>query len=135
MIIVFDGVCNLCNGFVQFVIKRDKKRLFKFASLQSVYGQGLMQHFKLNPQVFDTVLLYDGQKVLTRSDVALAVLTRLGGIWKLFFVCKALPRPVRDGFYNIIAKRRYKLFGKRETCMVPTPELKDRFVDEKEFSA
>lgn len=135
MVIVFDGVCNLCNGFVQFVIMRDKKKLFKFASLQSVYGQSLMKHFNLNPQVFDTVLLYDGEKVLTRSDAALAVLNGLGGLCKLFVICKALPRPVRDFFYNFIAKRRYKLFGKRETCMVPTPELKDRFVDEKEFSA
>lgn len=133
MVIVFDGVCNLCNGFVQFVIKRDRKKLFKFASLQSVYGQGLMQHFKLNPQVFDTVLLYDGTNVFTRTDATIAILGSLGGIWKVFTLCKVLPRPIRNSLYNFIAKRRYKLFGKSETCMVPTPELRDRFVDELQF--
>ena len=134
MVILFDGVCNLCNGFVQFVIKQDRRMLFKFASLQSVYGQGALKHFNLDGKEFDTVLLYDVKKIYTRTDAALKIFNSLGGIWKVFGLCRAFPRPFRNFFYNSIAKRRYKLFGIRATCMAPAPELKERFVDEMRFA-
>lgn len=134
MVILFDGVCNMCNSFVQFVIKRDKNKLFQFASLQSEYGKGLLKHFHLDTREYDTMLLYDGQKVLTRSDAVLAVTSRLKGIWKWSSFCKMVPGFLRNGIYTMLAKRRYKLFGKRETCMVPTPELKSRFLDDTQFS-
>jgi predicted DCC family thiol-disulfide oxidoreductase YuxK len=134
MVILFDGVCNLCNGMVKFVIKRDKKHLFQFASLQSTYGRGLLEHFKLTEKGMDTILLYDGRQVLTRTDATLTILNKLGGIWKLFNVFKIVPRFIRNFVYNTIAANRYRLFGKSENCMVPTPEIKNRFIDEKVFS-
>ncbi len=134
MVILFDGVCNMCNSFVQFVIKRDKKSIFKFASLQSVYGQGLQAHFKLTEQGMDTVLLYDGMQVLTRTDASLTILSSLGGAWKMMVVFKIVPRFIRNFIYNILAKNRYKLFGKQENCLIPSPEIRERFLDETQFS-
>ena len=134
MVILFDGVCNLCNGLVIFVIKRDKKNRFQFASLQSTYGTGFLKHFQLTDKGLDTVLLYDGQHVLGRSDATIHILTTLGGIWKTAAVFIIVPRFIRNGIYNFLAKRRYKLFGKRDSCMMPTPELKAKFLDEVQFS-
>jgi len=133
MVILFDGVCNLCNGFVKFIIKRDKKGIFKFAALQSAYGKGLIEHFKIAGNGLDTVLLYDGKQVFTRSDASIKILCLLGGIWSASLVFVALPRFMRNGIYNFIAKKRYKLFGKQENCMVPTDEIKSRFLNDTRF--
>jgi len=135
MVILFDGVCNMCNGFVQFVIKRDKKNVFQFASLQSKYGKGLLEHYHFNSVQYDTVILYDGNTVCTRTDASLRILNSLGGIWKLTAVLKVVPRFMRNPIYDMLARNRYKLFGKRDTCMVPTAELKAKFLDEMMFSA
>lgn len=127
-ILLFDGVCNLCNSIVQFTIKRDPKEKFKFASLQSESGQALLKKFGLPTDDFDSFVFINGDKYFLKSSAGLHVLKELGGVWKLFFAFIIFPRPLRDFVYNIIARTRYKLFGKRDTCMVPSPHLKQRFL-------
>jgi predicted DCC family thiol-disulfide oxidoreductase YuxK len=127
-ILLFDGVCNLCNGAVQFVIKRDKNTRLKFASLQSEAGQKLLQEFNLPTDEFESFVFIDGDKIYTKSTAALKVAKDLGGFWKLFYAFVILPKPFRDFAYSLIAKNRYKMFGKRDVCMIPTPELKSRFL-------
>lgn len=128
-ILLFDGVCNLCNGIVQFIIRHDPGAKFKFASLQSETGQSLLRKFGLQTDDFDTFVMVRGETYFVRSSAALRVLNELGGIWKLFYAFFILPEPLRDFFYNAIAGSRYKLFGRREHCMLPSPELKQRFLD------
>jgi predicted DCC family thiol-disulfide oxidoreductase YuxK len=128
-VILFDGVCNLCNRAVQFIIKRDKKKQFLFASLQSKAGSELLKKFNLSPNDFNSFVLADGDKVYTRSTAALRVAKRLSGGWKLLYGLMIFPRFLRNAVYNIIAKNRYKWFGKRNECMIPTPELKERFLE------
>jgi predicted DCC family thiol-disulfide oxidoreductase YuxK len=127
-ILLFDGVCNLCNSIVQFTIKRDPKEKFKFASLQSESGQALLKKFGLPTDDFDSFVFIKGDKYFLKSSAGLHVLKELGGVWKLFYVFIIFPRPLRDFVYNIIAKTRYKIFGKRDTCMVPTSRLNQRFL-------
>ncbi|MGP8217319.1 MAG: thiol-disulfide oxidoreductase DCC family protein [Bacteroidia bacterium] len=133
MVILFDGVCNLCNGFVRFVLKRDKSKIFQFASLQSEYGMGLSAHFNLPTAEFETVVLYDGKRILAESDAVIKIIWSLGGIWKSIIVCYLAPRFIRNGLYNFIAKKRYNLFGKRGQCMIPGNDVKDRFLDSTVF--
>lgn len=127
-ILLFDGVCNLCNKGVQFTIKRDKKKKFKFASLQSKSGQALLKKFNLNLTDFDSFVLIMGDKYFLKSSAGLLVLKELEGVWKLFYALIIFPKPIRDFFYGLIAKSRYRIFGKRDTCMIPTEELKERFL-------
>ncbi len=127
-ILLFDGVCNLCNSIVQFVIKRDKNHKFLYASLQSQSGQEILKEFNLPGNKFDTFILIENGKYYERSTAALKVSKELGGLWKWFYILIFIPKPIRDFFYSLIAKNRYKIFGKRETCMIPTPELKSRFL-------
>ena len=127
-IILFDGVCNLCNGLVRFIIKRDRTGKFKFASLQSEIGQQWLMRFGLAKNEFESFVLIQDDKYYLKSAAALKTLRKLGGIWKAFYVFILIPRPVRDFMYNLIAKSRYKIFGKRDVCMIPTPELKERFL-------
>jgi predicted DCC family thiol-disulfide oxidoreductase YuxK len=128
-ILLFDGVCNLCNSTVNFLIKRDKKQLFTFASLQSNAGQALLAKFSLPQQEFHSFVYVKGDQFYQRSGAVLRVLKDMGGIWKLAAVLLLLPTPLRDFIYNIIAKNRYRWFGKKNECMLPTPELKKRFLD------
>ena len=134
MVILFDGVCNLCNGFVQFVLKRDKKKTFQFASLQSKYGTWLSAHINLPIAKPETIVLFDGQKILTESDAVIKIVTSLSGIWKISIVLTIVPRFMRNWFYRLIARNRYKIFGKRDQCMVPSENTKDRFLDEASFT-
>ncbi len=127
-ILLFDGVCNLCNSIVQFTIKRDPTAKFKFASLQSANGQKLLKQFGLSTNDFDSFVYIKCDKYYLKSSAALHVLKELGGIWKLFYVFIIIPKFIRDFFYNIIAKTRYKIFGKLDSCMVPAPELRQRFL-------
>ncbi len=127
-ILLFDGVCNLCNHTVQFVIKRDAKAQFRFASLQSDYGQTLLKKVGLPIDNFDSFVLILGNKYYLRSSAGLHVLRTLGGVWKLFYALIIFPRPLRDFVYDLVAHSRYKFFGRRDTCMVPTPEQKERFL-------
>ena len=127
-ILLFDGVCNLCNSFVQFTIRRDSKNKFKFASLQSESGQALLKKFGLPTDDFDSFVFISGDKYFLRSSAALQVLKELGGVWNLFYSLKIFPRPLRDFIYNLIAKTRYRIFGKRENCMVPTEDIQEKFL-------
>jgi predicted DCC family thiol-disulfide oxidoreductase YuxK len=128
-VILYDGVCNLCNGIVQFVIKRDKKQLFKFASLQSAFGEAVLQKHHLSGTGFNSFILLQNGKVYTKSTGALMVAGQLSGAWSLLGLFRIIPSFIRDRFYDIIAKNRYKWFGKEDTCTVPSPELKIRFFD------
>jgi predicted DCC family thiol-disulfide oxidoreductase YuxK len=127
-ILLFDGVCNLCNGFVQFVIRRDPRAIFRYTSLQSEQGQALLAQLGFNTAEFDTVILIHKDKVYTHSDVALQIVRRLGGFWPALYVLRFIPKALRDGLYNWVARNRYRWFGKKDQCMVPTPELKSRFL-------
>lgn len=128
-ILLFDGVCNLCIGMVQFLIKRDRDSKFRFGSLQSETGQSILIKHNLIKGDLDTFVYLTDGKYFLKSTAALRVLRDLGGIWKLFYVFIIIPVPIRDLFYSLIAKVRYRIFGKRIVCMVPTPEIKDRFLD------
>ncbi len=127
-IILFDGVCDLCNGFVQFVIQRDPEGKFKFGALQSPEAQELLKDVDLDPADLDTVVYIRGGRIYTRSGAALRILSDLGGIWSFFALKLVIPPAVRDLVYRLIAKRRYALFGKKDQCMIPTPELQERFI-------
>lgn len=128
-VILFDGVCNLCNGAVQFVLKRDTKHVFRFASLQSAYGQQQLIRFGLNPNSLHSIILIRGAYFFQQSDAALEIARQLTYGWPLLYSFKILPRFIRDGVYNWIANNRYRFFGKREACWIPTPELKERFLE------
>ena len=127
-IILFDGVCNLCSGSVQFILKRDKDKKFLFASLQSNYGQNFLKQFNLPTNTFNSFILYQDGKILTRSTAALKMFQQLKG-WSWVKIFWAAPKFIRDAVYNLIAKNRYKWFGKKDECWLPTPELKARFLD------
>lgn len=128
-ILLFDGVCNLCNGSVLWVIRHDTNGKFRFTSLQSETGQQLLEEAGLPAREMDTVVLHDQGGFFTRSDAALGVLQRLGGVWSWVSILRIIPRPVRDRIYNWIARNRYRWFGKKDSCMIPTPELRSRFLD------
>lgn len=128
-VVLFDGVCNLCNRSVQFIIRRDKKKQFLFASLQGKTGQEVLKKFDLPANDFNSFIVLEGDKIYTRSTAALRMFKKLSGGWKIFYGFIILPRFMRDALYNLIAKNRYKWYGKRDECMMPTPELKERFLD------
>jgi predicted DCC family thiol-disulfide oxidoreductase YuxK len=128
-IILFDGVCNLCNRSVQFIIRRDKKNRFRFAAIQGKTGQSLMQQFQLTQNEINSFLLIEGQKIYTRSTAALRVFRQLGGLWSLLYVFIIVPPFIRDVIYNWVARNRYKWYGKRDACMIPSDELKSKFLE------
>lgn len=127
-LILFDGVCNLCNGSVQFVIKHDKESKFLFASLQSDKGQEILKHLGLKTDNFDSFILLDKGKIYTKSSGVLKEAAILGGWFKIFTIFYLVPTFIRDLFYSFVAKNRYRFFGKKDACMIPTPELKARFL-------
>ncbi|HWA33415.1 MAG TPA: thiol-disulfide oxidoreductase DCC family protein [Cyclobacteriaceae bacterium] len=127
-IIMFDGVCNLCNWFVNFIIARDKKNRFQFGSLQSAVVIDLLRRHDFLTSDLSTVILLENEKLYYQSTAVLRILRMLGGVWSLMYVFIVLPKPLRDFMYNLIARHRYKLFGRQDTCMIPTPELKAKFV-------
>ena len=127
-VLIFDGICNLCNSTVKFIIKRDPKEKFKFATLQSDSGKEFLKKHKLETLNSDTVILIVGDQYYIKSSAALRVLKELGGFWKLWYFFIYLPRPIRDFIYNLIAKSRYTIFGKMNTCMIPSKEIMQRFL-------
>ncbi len=127
-IIFFDGFCNLCNGAVQFTIERDRKNVFRFSSLQSDYAQENLKSAKLNNSEGESMVLLEDGKVYERSTAALRVARRLSGLWPLLYGFIIIPAFIRDAVYKLVAKNRYKWFGKQESCWVPTPELKEKFL-------
>ncbi|MFT5736775.1 MAG: putative DCC family thiol-disulfide oxidoreductase YuxK [Maribacter sp.] len=129
-IILFDGVCNLCNGFIQFVIKRDKKDVFRYASLQSNIGQQLVSERGIDTKALDSVILIEpGMAYYIKSDAALQIGNQLKGYSSFSRILYLIPCSLRDTIYDIIARYRYVWFGKKDACMIPTPELKAKFLD------
>ena len=127
-IILFDGVCNLCNEAVNFVIKRDTGNVFKFTPLQEKQGVLLLKTHAVDTQKLDSIVLIENEKVYVKSSAALRIARKLSGLWPLFFVLLIIPSFIRDGVYDFIAKNRYKWFGKKEQCMIPTPGLREKFL-------
>ncbi|MDO6429792.1 thiol-disulfide oxidoreductase DCC family protein [Flavitalea sp. BT771] len=126
---LFDGVCHLCSSSVQFILKRDRRGIFRFASLQSEVGQSLLRHSGLPADQLDSFVLVENNKVYTRSAGALRVCRKLDGAWPLLSFFRIIPRPLRDAVYNWIARRRYRWFGKNDSCWLPSPEWKSRFLE------
>jgi len=127
-IILFDGVCNLCNNSIQFIIKRDKKQRFLFASLQSDAAQDILLQFQLKNSDFDSIIFIENGEIYQKSTAILKISTYLSGLWKLNYGFIIIPKFIRDAIYSFIAKNRYKWFGKKDVCMIPTKELKIRFL-------
>jgi len=130
-IILFDGVCNLCNNAVTFVIKRDRKDIFRYAAIQSDIGQKLITNAKINPETIDSIFLISKGKCYYKSNAALRIAKHLSGAYPLLFAFLIVPKFIRNWVYDFIAKNRYKWFGKKESCMIPTPALKSLFIDQK----
>ena len=128
-IVLFDGVCNLCSRTIQFIIRKDSKSIFRFASLQSESAQLLLGQLNRLPPGFDTLVYIRDDRYYLKSTAVLKILQKLGGGWRLLYLLIIIPRFIRDLVYNFIAKHRYKCFGKNETCMVPMPEYKERFLE------
>jgi len=128
-LILFDGVCNFCNYWVNFAIKHDSKKKLKFAALQGETAKRLLPEFHINPAKSDSVIFIDKGKAYTRSSASLRICRYMNGGWKLFYGLIIIPKFIRDFFYNIIARNRYKWWGKKESCMIPTKELRERFLD------
>lgn len=128
-IIYFDGVCNLCNASVDFIIKQDSHRKFRFASLQSQKGQAILKANQLNPEDYDSFILESGSDVCIKSTAALKVASKLGFPINLMAVFLIIPPFIRNGIYSWIAKNRYKWFGKKETCRLPSPEERALFIN------
>jgi predicted DCC family thiol-disulfide oxidoreductase YuxK len=127
-VILFDGVCNLCNGAVQFIIKRDTHKRFSFASLQSAYATHVLKDNHL-VMGMDTLVLLSNKRVFSKSRAVLEISKALPGAWPLLYVGRIIPAFLRDAIYEWVAKNRYRFFGKRDTCMIPSPELKSRFLE------
>jgi len=128
-IILFDGVCNLCDAVVQFVIEHDKNDLFRFVALQSELGQEILKHIGINPNNIDSVILYEpGIAYYYKSTAAIEIAKSLGGFWHLGTVFRIIPTGIRNQLYDYIAKNRYKWYGKKESCWIPSKELKSKFL-------
>ena len=128
-LVLFDGVCNLCNGFVQFVIARDPSGRFQFGALQSAAARRVLDLHDTLETLPDTIVLVDEGRVYTRSTAALRIVKRLRFPWPLAYGFVAVPRPLRDWAYGMVAGNRYRWFGKRDHCMMPTPDIRARFID------
>lgn len=128
-LVLFDGVCHLCQASVQFIIRHDHQERFVFASLQSETGRDRLARFQLPADQLDTFVLIENGKCHTRSTAALRVLLGLGAWFRPAYALIVLPKPLRDGIYRWVASNRYRWFGKKDHCMVPTPQLKKRFVE------
>jgi predicted DCC family thiol-disulfide oxidoreductase YuxK len=129
MIVLFDGVCNLCSGAVQFIIARDSRSRFQFSSLQSAFAQRELSNRGLGGRPLSTIVLLKEGKTLQKSDAVLEIARHLGGAWPVLYAFKVIPRVIRDYVYDVIARNRYRWFGKKDACWLPTPALRARFLD------
>lgn len=127
-VILFDGVCNLCNSAVQLIIRYDKKAYFSFTSLQGAYGQEFLKANNLNTEDYDSFILFENGTMYTASTAALYVAKRMGFPWVLSYPLLMVPQFIRDAVYRWIAKNRYRWFGKKEQCMIPDPDVQNRFI-------
>ena len=128
-IIIFDGVCNFCHGAVNFIIKRDQKNVFKFAPMQSRVAKKLIEKHDVKDVGFDTFLLIKNDVCYFRTNAAIEITKDLSGFWFLFRAFGLLPRCIRDYFYRLFARNRYRIFGRTDSCMVPTQEAKSKFLE------
>lgn len=125
-IVFFDGICGLCNGFIDFLLVKDKNDVFVYAPLQGETAQKKLS--KKDLENIHTIIYLEGDKTYYQSDAVFKILDGLGGLWKLFIVLKIVPKFIRDHIYNFIAKHRYKWFGKKDTCRLPTPEERNKIL-------
>jgi len=128
-LVLFDGVCNLCTASVQFIIRHDRAGIFYFAPLQSDIGREICQSRGLDPAAVETFMLISDGIILMRSDAAIEVVSRFGGAWKFVAVLRLIPRVARDWVYSAVARNRYRWFGRTEACMIPTADVKGRFLE------
>ena len=129
-IILFDGVCNLCNTSVNFIIKHDKKDLFRFVSIQSNLGQNILTYIGIQTSTIDSVILYEpGIAYYYKSSAALEIMKNLGGFFYFIIILKIIPKSILNMIYDFIAQNRYKWLGKKESCMIPSVELKSKFLE------
>src|SRR6218665_2840998 len=129
-IILFDGVCNLCDSFVQFIIKRDNEDIFRFVPLQSEFGLSIIKHTGIDTTKIDSIILYEpGIAYYYKAQAAIKIAKYLGGIYSLLKIFTVLPNGISNSVYDYVARNRYKWYGKKESCMIPTPELKAKFLE------
>jgi predicted DCC family thiol-disulfide oxidoreductase YuxK len=128
VILLFDGVCNLCNSTVNFILPRDKRDRFRFATLQSESGKYMLSKYSLDPARMDTVVLIEQGTPYFRSEAGLRILKNLGGMWLLAYALVIIPIFIRDPIYNLIARNRYRWFGKKQSCRVPEESWKKKFI-------
>jgi predicted DCC family thiol-disulfide oxidoreductase YuxK len=128
-VLLFDGVCTLCNSSVRWLIAQDRRQVFRFAALESAAAARLLAAAGASGDGLDSVVLVARARVWTRSAAAIEVLCRLGFPWSLAAVARVLPRPIRDALYDLVARHRYAWFGREDRCLLPTPELKARFLE------
>lgn len=130
-LILFDGVCNLCNSSIQYIIRHDKANLYRFAALQSNIGKSILKNYNIDPSKIDSIILYSPKNGLAfKSTAALKIASNLGFPRNLLSLFLVLPASLRNGVYDFIARNRYKWFGKKDHCMIPTPDLRAKFLDE-----
>ena len=134
-VVLYDGVCGLCNGLNQFLLKRDRHDHFRFASLQSEFAAALLKRHGVSSVDLDTVYVVDNygqvnERLLSRSDAILHMLRQIGGIWNLFRLGSMIPKSLRDALYNLVARNRYRMFGKYEVCLMPEERFKHKFLDQ-----
>ena len=127
-VIVFDGVCPLCSANARFILRHDRRRVFRLASMQSEAGAALYRRFGIDPADPETLILVDGDRALRDSEAVIAIWSGLGWPWRAAAIARIVPAALRDPFYRWVARNRYRLFGRRETCWLPGPELADRFL-------
>ncbi len=127
-VVLFDGVCNLCNRSVRFILARDPGGIFKFAPLQSDAGKNIIKRFNIPSDKYGSFVFLENGVFYTKSTAALRLLNKLGGFWQLLYFLIVIPAPLRDAVYDLMAKNRYKWFGRTDECMVPTPEIRGRFL-------
>lgn len=127
-VIVFDGVCPLCSANARFILRHDRRRRFRLAAMQSEAGAALYRRFGIDPSDPETMILVDGGRALRDSDAVLAIWSGLGWPWRAAAIARIVPAALRDPVYRWVARNRYRLFGRRETCWLPGPELADRFL-------
>ncbi len=129
-IVIFDGYCNFCSRSVLFIIRRDKKRYFTFAASQTPEGQNIIGMYRLGELAGHSIVLIEHGNVYRKSTAALRIARQLGKGWRLFYVCMIIPRRFRDFIYDLIARSRYRLFGMRDSCFMPEPAIRERFLQE-----
>lgn len=127
-VILFDGVCNLCNRVVIFLVAADKKKMFRYAALQSETAQTLLEDFQLDNDFIESVILVDNERIFKKSDAVFQIIKILGGYWRYFSFLRFVPKFLRDFIYELIAENRYRWFGKRDKCMIPDEKVKHLFL-------